>query len=124
VATAEEISRAYWQAEMAHDVDKVMSFYRPDATFIAPGVSLKGTEIRDFYVESFKAFPKLEHTVKRVMGNDKLACLEWAATLTDHEGRRRSFTGVNLAEVDGERFISVRAYFDRKELDIAGESNL
>lgn len=124
MATAEEISRAYWQAEMAHDVDKVMSFYRPDATFIAPGVSLKGTEIRDFYIESFKAFPKLEHIVKRVMGNDKLACLEWAATLTDHEGRRRSFTGVNLAEIDGERFISVRAYFDRKELDIAGESNL
>ena len=124
MATAEEISRAYWQAEMAHDVDKVMSFYRPDATFIAPGVSLKGTEIRDFYIELFKAFPKLEHIVKRVMGNDKLACLEWAATLTDHEGRRRSFTGVNLAEIDGERFISVRAYFDRKELDIAGESNL
>lgn len=124
MATAEEISRAYWQAEMAHDVDKVMSFYRPDATFIAPGVSLKGTEIRDFYIELFKAFPKLEHIVKRVMGNDKLACLEWAATLTDHEGRRRSFTGVNLAEIDGERFISVRAYFDRKELDIAGELNL
>lgn len=124
MATAEEISRAYWQAEMAHDVDKVMSFYRPDATFIAPGVSLKGTEIRDFYIELFKAFPKLEHIVKQVMGNDKLACLEWAATLTDHEGRRRSFTGVNLAEIDGEQFISVRAYFDRKELDIAGELNL
>ena len=124
MATAEEISRAYWQAEMAHDVDKVMSFYRPDATFTAPGVALKGGEIRNFYIESFKAFPKLEHNVNRVMGDDKLACLEWSATLTDHEGRRRSFTGVNLAEVDGERFVSVRAYFDRKELDIAGESNL
>ncbi len=124
MSTAEKISRAYWQAEMAHDIDKVMSFYRPDATFTAPGVHLKGEEIRNFYLESFKAFPKLEHTVKRVMGDDKLACLEWSATLTDHAGLRRSFTGVNLAEVDGERFISVRAYFDRKELDIAGESNL
>lgn len=124
MATAEEISRAYWQAEMAHDIDKVMSFYRPDATFTAPGVSLKGNQIRDFYVESFKAFPKLEHTVKRVMGDAKLACLEWSATLTDHDGRRLSFTGVNLAEVDGEKFISVRAYFDRKELDIAAASKL
>ena len=48
MATAEEISRAYWQAEMAHDIDKVMSFYRPDATFTAPGVALKGGEIRNF----------------------------------------------------------------------------
>ena len=78
---------------MAHDVDKVMSFYRPDATFTAPGVSLKGSQIRDFYVKSFKAFPKLEHTVKRVMGDAKLACLEWSATLTDHDGRHLSFTG-------------------------------
>jgi predicted ester cyclase len=124
MATAEEISRAYWKAEMAHDLDKVMSFYRPDATFTAPGVSLKAEAIRNFYAESFKAFPKLEHSVQRVMGNDRLACLEWTATLTDNEGRRRSFSGVNLAEVDGERFISVRAYFDRKELDIAGESNI
>ncbi len=124
MATAEEISRAYWQAEMKHDIEKVMSFYRADATFTAPGVSLKGDEIRTFYNESFKAFPKLEHTVKRVMGSDRLACLEWEATLTDPSGRRFSFSGVNLAEVDGERFISVRAYFDRQEFDIAGESNL
>jgi predicted ester cyclase len=124
MATAEQISRAYWQAEMLHDIEKVMSFFSPNTTFTAPGVALKGAEIRSFYAESFKAFPKLEHTVKRVMGNDRLACLEWVATLTDTQGRRRTFSGVNIAEVDGDKFISITAYFDRKELDIAGESNL
>jgi predicted ester cyclase len=124
MATAEQISRAYWQAEMAHDIEKVMSFFGPDATFSAPGVTLKGSEIRTFYAESFKAFPKLEHTVKRVMGNEKLCCLEWTASLTDVEGKRRTFSGVNIAEVDGQKFVKVTAYFDRKELDIAGESNL
>ncbi len=124
MATAESISRSYWNAEMARDLEDVMSHYRDDAVFEAPGVRLEGPEIRRFYEESFKAFAKLEHEVRRVMGDDRLACLEWRAALTDYSGRRREFSGVNIAEVDGERFISVRAYFDRMDLDIAGESSL
>jgi predicted ester cyclase len=124
LATAEEISRSYWQAEMRHDVDAVMEHFRPDAVLDLPGVHLEGDEIRTFYEESFKAFPKLEHEVTRVMGDERLACLEWHAALTDAEGKRFEFQGVNLAEVDGERFITVRGYFDRKDLDIAAESNL
>ena len=124
MASAEEISRSYWQAEMRHDIDAVMDHYAPDAVMVMPGVTLQGPEIRKFYEESFKAFPKLDHRVLRVMGDDRLACLEWHAVMTDAEGREFTFSGVNLCEADGERMTHVRGYFDRKDLDIAAESNL
>jgi ketosteroid isomerase-like protein len=124
MATAEEISRAYWRAEEAHDIEGVMRFYRLDSVFEAPGISLKGAEIRRFYEQSFIAFPKLALTVLHVFGDGAEACLEWRAAMTDTSGREHVVQGVNLAHVDEERFISLRAYFDRKALDIAGAANL
>ncbi len=122
--SVEELSRAYWKAEEAHDLDGVMRFYHPDAVFEAPGVALHGAEIRKFYAESFHVFPKLKVDVLRVMGNEKAACLEWRITMTDLAGVDHVQQGVNLVETDGERFLSVRAYFDRKALDIAGQAKL
>ena len=58
MATAESISRSYWKAEMARELEEVMSYYRDDAVFEAPGVRLEGQDIRRFYEESFKAFSK------------------------------------------------------------------
>ncbi len=124
MASAESIARSYWKAELARDLDGVMSHYRDDAVFEAPGIRLEGPEIRHFYEESFKTFATHEHEILRVIGDDRLACLEWHGAMTDHFGRRKEFSGVNLVEVDGERFISLRAYFDRLELDIVAESDL
>jgi ketosteroid isomerase-like protein len=124
MGTAESISRSYWQAELARDLEGVMSHYREDSVFEVPGVRLEGPEIRRFYENSFKTFPTHEHEILRVIGDDRLACIEWRGAMTGHDGRRRTFTGVNLVEVDGERFISLRAYFDRKDLDIAGDAGV
>jgi hypothetical protein len=121
MATAESIARSYWNAEMARDLAGVMSHYRNDAVLEAPGVHLEGPEVRHFYEESFNAFPKLEVEIGRVLGDERLACLEWHAVFTDLSGLRRE---ANVVEVDGETFISVRAYFDRMEFDIAAESSL
>jgi ketosteroid isomerase-like protein len=124
MGTAESISRSYWDAELARDLDGVMAHYREDSVFEAPGVRLEGPEIRRFYENSFKTFPKHEHEIVRVIGEGNEACIEWRGAMTDHAGRRREFSGVNLVNVDGERFIRLRAYFDRQDLDIAGDAGV
>ncbi len=60
----------------------------------------------------------------RVIGGERVGCLEWRAAMTDAKGVVHTVQGVNLAETDGDRFVSLRAYFDRKALDIAGDSKV
>ena len=40
------------------------------------------------------------------------AALEWEAVLTDHDGKRHPFRGVNIVRVRAGKFEWVRAYFD------------
>ncbi len=119
MATVEEIARAYWRAEESRDVDAIMRFFRDDAVWDGPGLRLVGPEqISRFYVESGAAFPGLELTVGGIHGTAETAAIEWNAILIDPTERRHSLRGANVMTVDGERIVSLVAYYDRMEVDL------
>ena len=116
--TPREIGEAYWRAEAARDVDAIMKFYASDAVFQLPTETLRGhDEIRPFYEESGKTFPGLVIDVVDDITNGNRAALEWDAVLTDEEGESLSLRGVNLVEIEDDRFVNVKVYFDPSEFN-------
>lgn len=111
--TPREVAESYWRAECERDVEKVLEHYHADAVFCPPGQRLVGHEqIRTFYEESVARFPGLEVEIVGEVRDDDRAALEWSACLIHPDGTRHHALGVNVVEIDGDRFRSVRAYFN------------
>ncbi len=116
-ASPRDVAWSYWTAEIERDVDKVLAHYHPDAVFVPNGVALRGhDQIRTFYEDSCRRFPILEVEILRESGDGSIAALEWSAAVTDHEGTRVPFVGVNLVSIEDGLFREVRAYFDTSAL--------
>ena len=108
------VSEAYWAAECRRDVDEVMTWYHPDASYEDAGGRRVGHDaIRRAYEDSARAYPGLEVRIVREFTYDP-ACsgLEFDATLIDGTGTRFRVRGVNVVEVRDGRFVSVRSYED------------
>lgn len=116
----EQLARSYWKAEETRDVAAILAHFAPDAVWRGPGgVELRGhDEIARFYVDTGRDFPGLEVEVTGVVGDERAAALEWSAVLIDAEGARHPLTGVNVMEGDGELITSLRAYYDRAQIDL------
>lgn len=112
--TPKEVAEAYWAAECRRDLDAVLDFYHEDAVVYPPnGPPMRGRkEIAGFYADEMRDYPDLEVEITHVVQVGDEASLEWHAVLTDHEGGRHPFRGVNIVKVRDGRFESVRAYFD------------
>jgi ketosteroid isomerase-like protein len=112
--TPREVSEDYWAAECRRDIDAVMAFYHPDATYEDSGGLRRGhPEIRQAYEESARAYPGLEVRILREFtATPDTSGLEFYAVLIDHDGRRFKVRGVNVVVVSDGRFASVRSYED------------
>lgn len=93
-ASPREVSQSYWAAEMERDVEKVLAHYHPDAVFVPNGQVLVGhDQIRTFYDESCRRFPRIEVEIVRDHHLDRRGVIEWRAVLTDSSGRRMPLVG-------------------------------
>ena len=117
--TPREVSEAYWAAECRRDVDAVMAFYHPDATYEDAGGLRRGhAEIRQAYEDSKNAYPGLEVRILREFTHSPdTAGLEYYAVLIDADGKRFKVRGVNVVTVRDGRFVSVRSYEDAPSLE-------
>lgn len=113
LSSIEAIGRAYWQAEASRDIDRIMGCFTDDARWDGPGKTLRGRdEIRSFYQASAAAYPGLDVTVGRVIGDDDQAAFEWHATFTDPGRNSVTVSGVNIMRRDGDRIASLTTYHD------------
>jgi len=115
--TIEEITREYWKAEESRDLDRIMSFFVPDAEWEGPSIRLRGVDqIRPFYADSAAQYPELSVEVTRVLGGAEQAALEFRALFRDPQGNERRLRGVNVMRGDGERITSLATYIDPAEI--------
>ncbi|WP_214106806.1 SDR family oxidoreductase [Acrocarpospora catenulata] len=118
MSSAEDVTRAYWQAEESRDLDRIMTFFTSDATWEGPTASLTGRrEIRTFYADSIRRFPGLRVQVERVSGTDQIAIMEWTAVFTDHTAHEHVQKGVNIVEIEGDSIKSLTTYNDPSALE-------
>lgn len=111
--TARQIAESYWEAEMRHDIEGVLSHYHPSAEFIPNGKRLVGhAEISTFYEDLGGKFPGLEVEIVREVGEGDTVALEWRAVLTDAAGNAKHLFGVNIVSIEDGLFRRVTAYFD------------
>lgn len=113
MSSAYDVSEAYWAAECRRDIDAVMGYYHPDATYEDSGGLRRGhAEIRRAYEASAAAYPGLEVRIVREYVAADRSGLEFDATLIDAEGRRFRVRGINAVVVRDGKFVSVRSFED------------
>jgi NAD(P)-dependent dehydrogenase (short-subunit alcohol dehydrogenase family)/ketosteroid isomerase-like protein len=113
VKTIEQIARAYWEAEASRDLDRILSFFTPDADLASATTRRKGhAAIREYYAGAAAQFPGMTLEVGRVYGNDSEAALEWHAVFTDRGGRTYPLSGIHLFRREGGLIASLTHYDD------------
>jgi NAD(P)-dependent dehydrogenase (short-subunit alcohol dehydrogenase family)/ketosteroid isomerase-like protein len=113
VKVIEQIARAFWEAEASRDVDRIVSFFTPDADWGSAASRRRGhTAIREYYAGAANQFPGLTVEVGRVYGDDSEAAIEWHALFTDRGGRTYPQSGVSLFRRQGKLIASLTHYED------------
>jgi uncharacterized protein (TIGR02246 family) len=113
VKAIEQIARAFWEAEASRDLDRIVSFFTPDADWGSATSRRKGhTAIREYYAGAVAQFPGLTVEVGRVYGDDTEAAIERHAVFTDRGGRTYPQSGVSLFRRQGELIASLTHYED------------
>jgi ketosteroid isomerase-like protein len=112
--TPRQVSEDYWAAECRRDIDGVMAYYHPEATYEGPDGLRRGhAEVRRAYEDSARDYPGLEVRIVREFSfAPDTSALEFDATLIDPVGRRFRVRGVNVVTVRDGKFESVRSYED------------
>jgi len=112
-----DLARSYWDSEESRDLDRILTHFRPDASWVGPTGDFKGTdEFRTFYEGSSAAFPGLSVTIVEVLGDIQRAAVRWEAALTDPDGRIVSLTGVNLMTWENGLITDLRTFYDQAAL--------
>jgi uncharacterized protein (TIGR02246 family) len=113
VKTIEQIARAFLEAEASRDLDRIVSFFTPDADWGSATSRRKGrAAIREYYAGSAAQFPRLTVEAGRVYGNDAEAALEWHAVFTDRGGRTYPLSGVSIFRREGDLIGGDRVNWD------------
>ena len=110
VRTPTEIARAVFAAVSAKDPDGIVAHGAPDYVddFVAVGQFRGRDAIRQFFRETYAAFPDFELTVDRIVGDESSAAVQWHLTGTFSggrfqgirpTGRRVELRGVDVLEI-------------------------
>ncbi|WP_239117042.1 ester cyclase [Planotetraspora phitsanulokensis] len=115
----------------AHDVNRALEYFSPDAVVVSPSGVAEGREqIAWLYEQLFKGFPDFTLTTwNEVSDTDAPMVAEWVATGThtgpfllpdgselEGTGRRITIRGACASFVENGRITTHREYFDQLEM--------
>ena len=127
MSTSEDVVRAYFEALNGRDYERAAGAFSDDCEFVSvpSGVRFTGTASMLHGLREFaEAFPDWAVEVSNVVASGPYVAVEWKTTGT-HEGvfRGASPTGIrfrregcSVAEVEDERIVRYRDYYDRATL--------
>jgi limonene-1,2-epoxide hydrolase len=111
--TVRELAEAYWAAEERRDIDAIMALFHEDAVYQDAGGRVHGAPaLRAWYERSAADYPRLRVDILHEYRDRDGSAIEFDASLWDGDGRRSIIRGVNVFQVSGDRFTSVRSYED------------
>lgn len=108
-----QVALAYWAAEARGDLPAVLDHFASDASFTAPGFSLRGrAEIAQFYQKIMGAYKEMRiealHTIEQ--GDDVV--VEFGFHYTRPNGATGYAEGCNVFTIRDDQICRLRAYFN------------
>jgi ketosteroid isomerase-like protein len=102
-AALEETIERYNAAWNAHDVEAILRFHAPGMVFQnhTAGDRFEGDEVGPHIAGIFERNPDLHFTGRRLYARDALVVSEWTATVTNREGRRVEWDGIDVFPFEG-----------------------
>lgn len=103
------------RAESERSPESLVGVFAPDAELwsVAKANTRKGTEgVREFWAAYLDAFRSVHSKFTSVLVEHGRAALEWQTEAVLASGRRLTYSGVSLLDLDGDRVTGFRTYFD------------
>ncbi|GAA0980310.1 hypothetical protein GCM10009555_046520 [Acrocarpospora macrocephala] len=131
MSTAWDLKRQLKNAINAHDLQRVLDCYSPDAVYVAPsGIAEGHEEIAWHYEQYFKGFPDFHATAWLELAECAIpAVTEWTYTGThtgpfllpdghviERTGHRITVRASCAAHIEDGKIITHREYYDQLEL--------
>ena len=108
-----QIVKKYWEAEGKKDMDGAVSCFAADATYLAPGLELTGSEaIKKFYESAWGGFRSLSVTPTNwVESGDEIA-VQYDCHFIRSSGEERLVKGFNYFKISKGLIREVSCYFN------------
>ena len=118
-----EVARAALERLAAHDLDGTEELWSPEIVeeFVPVGVFRGPAEVRGYFEGLLAAFPDFEITVRKIVGDEKSAFVEWRAVGTvsgapfqgnEPTGNRIETRGVDHMEIEDGKIVRNTVYYD------------
>ena len=97
-AELEKTIERYNDAWNNHDVEAILTFHAPGMVFEnhTAGERVEGADVGPHIARIFENAPDLTFRGRRLYIRDGLVVSEWTATMTDQEGRRVEWDGIDV----------------------------
>jgi ketosteroid isomerase-like protein len=111
-----ELARSYWAAEARGDLPAVLDHFAPEASFTAPGFSLRGqSEIAGFYRKIMGAYKTMRIEMLRTVEHGDDLVVEFGFHYTRPDGVQGYAEGCNVFTIREGRIERLRAYFNQSD---------
>ena len=97
-AALEKTIERYNDAWNNHDVEAILTFHAPGMVFEnhTAGERVEGADVGPHIARIFENAPDLTFRGRRLYTRDGLVVSEWTATMTDRDGRRVEWDGIDV----------------------------
>ena len=97
-AELEKTIERYNDAWNNHDVEAILTFHAPGMVFEnhTAGERVEGADVGQHIARIFENAPDLTFRGRRLYTRDGLVVSEWTATMTDRDGRRVEWDGIDV----------------------------
>ncbi|HEX8743874.1 MAG TPA: ester cyclase [Thermoleophilaceae bacterium] len=121
--TAEATAVAAFEAFIAHDVDRLLSYWHPEGIqdWVALGIFRGRDEMRELFTNVFTAMPDAQTTIEHTVADDRRCVIQWRQRGThtgagfmgiDPTGREIELRGVDVMEVEDGLIVRNTVYYD------------
>ncbi|MEJ7619161.1 MAG: nuclear transport factor 2 family protein, partial [Pyrinomonadaceae bacterium] len=115
----QKFAEALHRLEDSRDLEAMVAMYTEDCEIgnvVVPEKYHGHDGARKFWTIYRDTFGEARSEFRNIFGGESRAALEWTTSGTNTTGGAFSYDGVSVLELEGEKVVRFRAYFDASEL--------